>query len=139
MQINFHSPDSLFTDEIKERCEEKLSRPVERYKLDEDAIVMDVDAALHRESVGLRVRFRSPGMTVHVSSLHIDLLDACDMAVAKLSRKISGLLEKRRDVARRRANTGGAGLALVGEEDFFTEDEEEVLREMGALDAVLEA
>lgn len=139
MQINFHSPDALFTDEIKERCEEKLARPVERYKLDEDTVTMDVDATLHRESVGFRVRFRAPGLTVHVSSLHIDILTACDLAADKLGRKLSGLLEKRRDIARRRNAGADHGLALLGEEDFFTEDEEEVLREMGALDAVLNA
>lgn len=139
MQINFHSPDSLFTDALKEYCEEKLTKPVERYKLDGELVRMDVDATLHREATGFRVRFRSPGITILVSTLHPDPYAACDRAVDKLSRKLRKHEERRRDIRRR--SESEAGLAPLGGEDsdIFTADEEEVLREMGAWDAVLNA
>lgn len=76
--------------------------------------------------------------TISVSSLHTDPFAALDVALDKLSRKLRDNEEKRRDLLRRRGVTPSAALAsMAPEDDLFTEDEEEVLREMGALDAVL--
>lgn len=138
MQINFHSPDALLTDELKEYFEEKLTKPIERFKMDPETVRFDVDAGLHHESVGLRIRLSVPGLTISVSSLHTDPFAALDVALDKLSRKLRDNEEKRRDLLRRRGVSPSAALAnLAPEDDLFTEDEEEVLREMGALDAVL--
>lgn len=64
MQINFHSPDALLTDELKEYFEEKLTKPIERFKMDPETVRFDVDAGLHHESVGLRIRLSVPGLTI---------------------------------------------------------------------------
>jgi ribosome-associated translation inhibitor RaiA len=70
---------------------------------------------------------------ITVSTLHADAYGAVDLAVDKLKRKLADTEERRRAMARRRPLPSLADEA----EDIFTEDEEEVLREMGALDAVL--
>lgn len=136
MQINYHSPDALLTDELKDYCKDKLSKPIERYKMDPSTVRYDVDAALHHESVGLRLRMSVPGLTISVSSLHTDPFAALDLAMDKLNRKLRDNEDKRRDLLRRRS-VDLPVLSAPVDDDLFTEDEEEVLREMGALDAVL--
>ena len=126
----------MFNDKLKEVCEEKLTRPLERHKVDLGTARFDLDASIYRESVGLRVRLNMPGVVITVSTLHPDAQAALDLAVDKLSRKLRDIDDRRRAMRRRQ----GAMPELADEgEDIFTEDEEEVLREMGALDAVLNA
>jgi ribosomal subunit interface protein len=136
MKIDFHSPDDLFTDKLKAHCTDKFHRPIERYKLDGELTRVDVVAVSQHDTVGFRVRFRHPGMRIHVSSLHEDLLTACDQSISKLDRKLKDLTKKKADRMKK------AGMEFqtpqpIGATDLFTEDEEEVLRKMGALDTVL--
>ena len=135
MQINFHSPDDVFTDELREYGEEKLTRPLMRHKIPTENLRLDVDASNVRERVALRVRLTFPGTTITVSTLSGDAFSAVDMAEDKLARKLRDTEERRREQDRRRLE-----LAPLDDEatDIFTADEEEVLRQMGALDAVLE-
>ncbi|MCK6520725.1 ribosome-associated translation inhibitor RaiA [Myxococcota bacterium] len=135
MQINFHSPDEVFTDELREYGEEKLTRPLLRHKIPMENARLDVDASNVRERVALRVRMTFPGTTITVSTLSGDAFSAVDMAEDKLARKLRDTEERRREQERRRME-----LAPLDDEatDIFTADEEEVLRQMGALDAVLE-
>ena len=135
MQINFHSPDEVFTDELREYGEEKLTRPLMRHKIPTENLRLDVDASNVRERVALRVRLTFPGTTITVSTLSGDAFSAVDMAEDKLARKLRDTEERRREQDRRRLE-----LAPLDDEatDIFTADEEEVLRQMGALDAVLE-
>ena len=135
MQINFHSPDDVFTDELREYGEEKLTRPLMRHKIPTENARLDVDASNVRERVALRVRLTFPGTTITVSTLSGDAFSAVDMAEDKLARKLRDTEERRREQDRRRLE-----LAPLDDEatDIFTADEEEVLRQMGALDAVLE-
>ncbi|MBK7757965.1 MAG: ribosome-associated translation inhibitor RaiA [Deltaproteobacteria bacterium] len=135
MQINFHSPDDVFTDELREYGEEKLTRPLMRHKIPTENARLDVDASNVRERVALRVRMTFPGTTITVSTLSGDAFSAVDMAEDKLARKLRDTEERRREQDRRRLE-----LAPLDDEatDIFTADEEEVLRQMGALDAVLE-
>ncbi|MEY3213883.1 MAG: Sigma 54 modulation protein / ribosomal protein [Pseudomonadota bacterium] len=135
MQINFHSPDEVFTDELREYGEEKLTRPLTRHKIPTESLRLDVDASNVRERVALRVRLTFPGTTITVSTLSGDAFSAVDMAEDKLARKLRDTEERRREQDRRRME-----LAPLDDEatDIFTADEEEVLRQMGALDAVLE-
>ena len=135
MQINFHSPDDVFTDELREYGEEKLTRPLMRHKIPTESLRLDVDASNVRERVALRVRLTFPGTTITVSTLSGDAFSAVDMAEDKLARKLRDTEERRREQDRRRLE-----LAPLDDEatDIFTADEEEVLRQMGALDAVLE-
>ena len=135
MQINFHSPDDVFTDELREYGEEKLTRPLMRHKIPTESARLDVDASNVRERVALRVRMTFPGTTITVYTLSGDAFSAVDMAEDKLARKLRDTEERRREQERRRME-----LAPLDDEatDIFTADEEEVLRQMGALDAVLE-
>jgi low affinity Fe/Cu permease len=59
-----------------------------------------------------------------------------DLVADKLDRQIRDLTDKQRS-----NHVGIQDLVSeeIGAEDFFTEDEEDTLREMGALDAVIEA
>jgi ribosomal subunit interface protein len=136
MQIAFHSTDAVFTNSTKGLCRERFRRPVERYRLDEERCLIDVFAEHDNERHDLRVRLRSPGLRVYVSAAHEDVLTAVDMAIDKLSRKINDAQERK--LAGRR-KTNWPEPQPLGDTDFFTDGEEEVLREMNALDELLEA
>ena len=134
MRFSYRSPQNLFTQALKEYCEDKLGKPVDRLKLDNsDGTSLDVEAHQVGEQVGLRVLFVQPGAQITVSTLGQDPYAAVDLAVDKLSRKLRDIDERRRAIKRR---PGRVDLADEGD-DIMTEDEEEVLREMGALDDVL--
>lgn len=140
MQIVHHSPEDLFTDALKEYADEKLARPFVRHHLETDSARLDVDASSYREAIALRVRLAMPGLTITVSALHPDAYGAVDVVADKLARKLRDVEERRRDQQRRRAVELPMMAPLDDEAtDIFTADEEEVLREMGALDAVLNA
>ena len=135
MRFSYRSPQHLFTQALKEYCEEKLAKPVARLKLDNsDGTRFDVEAHQVGEQCGLRVLFVQPGAQITVSTLSKDPYAAVDLAVDKLSRKLRDIDERRRAITRR---TGRADLTSE-EHDIMTEDEEEVLRKMGALDEVLD-
>ncbi len=139
MRFVIHSPGELFSDALREYCEVKLTKPIDRHRFDGDAVMLDVDANPMGEGVELKVRLRLPqypSFTVNAS--HDDAYAAIDLAADKLERQVRDAEDKRRSLRRRRA-LDGAGEALHAAEDIFTEDEEGVLKEMGALDAVLDA
>ncbi len=134
MRFSYRSPQRLFTHALKEYCEEKLGKPVARLKLDgSEGTYFDVEAHQVGEQVGVRVLFHQPGAHVTVSTLHRDPYAAVDLATDKLGRKLRDIEERRRTLNRR---SGRASL-VEEQDDIFTEDEEEVLRQMGALDDVL--
>ena len=136
MQFTFRSPTDLFTGALKEYAEDKLARPVQRHKIDEETVRFDCEAAKQRDNVGLRVRFSYPGVQITVSTISADAYAAVDLAVDKLERKLNETEERRRTLARR----PGRADALENEaEDLMTQDEGEALKEMGAYDAVIEA
>ena len=138
MQFVIHSPGETLTEALREYCELKLSKPIERHQVDGDAVSMDVDAVPQGDGGELKVRLRLPHFPPFmVHGAHDDAYAAIDLVADKLERQVRDAEEKRRSSRRRRALDGGG--ADVGAEDIFTEDEEETLREMGALDAVLEA
>jgi len=133
MQFNYRSSSDLFTKALKEYTEEKLGRPIERHQIED--VRFDCEAAKHRDRVGLRVLMSYPGVKITVSTLHPDAYAAVDLAVDKLERKLRDTEDRRRSMKRRRARA-------VAEDEMdvlMTQDEEEVLREMGALKDVLEA
>ncbi|HJN74385.1 MAG TPA: ribosome-associated translation inhibitor RaiA [Myxococcota bacterium] len=135
MTFNYRSSSDLFTKALKEYTEEKLSRPVERHQIEDDSIRFDCEAAKHRERVGLRVLMSYPGVKITISTLHEDAYAAVDLAVDKLERKLRETEDRRRTMKRRKSR-------LIPEDEvdvLMTQDEEEVLREMGALEDVLEA
>lgn len=134
MRFSFRSPQQLFTSALKEYCEDKLAKPVERLKLDSiDETRFDIEAHEVGENTGLRVLFAQPGLQITVSTLHKDPYASVDLAVDKLSRKLRDTEERRRAIKRRPPRA-----ALHAEEDdIMTEDEEEVLRKMGAFDEII--
>ena len=137
MQFTTHSPEQLLTKPLREYCETKLQRPIHRHKFDDPAVAMNVDVSQHGESVELKVRVTLPGMSPFtVTGEHEDPYAAVDLTSDKLERRMRDIADRRRSQRRR-----AAGSAELGDEDrdLFTEEEEETLRELGALDAVLES
>lgn len=134
MQFTYRSASDLFTKALKEYAEDKLGRPVERHQLDPDGVRFDCEAAKHRDRVGLRVLMSSPGVKITVSTLHEDAYAAVDLAVDKLERKLRDTEDRRRSMKRRKSR------AVPDDERdvLMTQDEEEVLRAMGALEDVLD-
>ena len=134
MRFSYRSPQQLFTPALKEYCQEKLAKPVTRLKMDgKDGTRFDIEAHEVGENLGVRVLFAQPGLQVTVSTLHKDPYAAVDLAADKLGRKLRDIEERRRAKKRRPSRA-----SLTDEDtDIFTEDEEEVLRKMGALDDVL--
>ncbi len=140
MQFVIHTPGETFTEALREYCELKLTKPVERHQMDGDAVSMDVDAAPQGEGVELKVRLRLPHFpTFTVHGAHEDPYACIDLVADKLERQVRDAEDKRRSSRRRRALNNGGELIAHNAEDIFTEDEEGVLKELGALDAVLEA
>ena len=134
MQFTTHSPEALLTKALREYCEEKLQRPLLRHKLDHEAGSLSAEFEQTGESVALKVRVSLPGtdpFTVHTH--HEDAYASVDLATDKLERRVRDIAEKRRSNRRERLPLATA------ETDGLTAEEEQVLRDMGALDAVLEA
>ncbi len=139
MRFVIHSPGETLTEALREYCELKLSKPIARHQVDGDAVNMDVDATPQGEGVALKVRLKMPHYpTFTVSGTHDDAYACIDLVADRLERQVRDAEDKRRSARRRRALGAGGALADQGD-DIFTEDEEETLKEMGALDAVLEA
>jgi putative sigma-54 modulation protein len=137
MRITIHSHQNLFTPQLSKYCEEKLSKPVTRHHIDSEATRLDVDGENAGDKVEIRVRLGLPHhnpITVHVQ--HGDAYAAVDLAADKLERQLRDMMDKRASTTKKGKTVPTAAL---GAEDFFTEDEESTLREMGALDAVIEA
>ena len=135
MQFNYRSSSDLFTKALKEYTEEKLGRPVERHQIEEAGVRFDCEAAKHHKRVGLRVLLSYPGVKITVSTLHEDAYAAVDLAVDKLERKLRDTEDRRRSLKRRKSRA----IAEDEHDVLMTQDEEEVLREMGALEDVIEA
>lgn len=138
MRFAIHSPGETLTEALREYCELKLTKPVARHQVDGDAVTLDVDAAPQGDGVELKVRLKLPHFpTFTVHGTHDDAYACIDLVADKLERKVRDAEDKKRSARRRRALDAGGAVADQGE-DIFTEDEEETLKEMGALDAVLD-
>jgi putative sigma-54 modulation protein len=138
LQLTIHTQNDLFTNALREYCEEKLTRPLRRHQFDDDSTTVDVDGRREGEEVEVRARVVSAnGPTLTASAHHEDAYAAIDLLVDKVERRLRDFEERRRTLNRK--SDEPQILARVGPDDFFTEDEEDTLREIGALDAVLEA
>lgn len=132
MRFTYRSSSNLFTKALKVYAEEKLARPAQRHKVDLDELSFDCEAEKHRDRIALRVLMGYPGVKITVSTLHQDAYAAVDLAVDKIERKLRDTDERRRAIARR----SRPGNLDNEENDLMTQDEEEVLRQMGALEEV---
>jgi putative sigma-54 modulation protein len=138
LQIKIHAQNKLFTNALREYCEEKLSRPIRRHQLDGDTTHVDLDGQPVGEEIQLRVRVSNPNTpTLNASAHHEDAYAAVDLLVDKVERQLKDYEERKRTLNRKKS--GPETLPGLGTDDFFTEDEEDTLREIGALDAVIEA
>jgi len=134
MQFTAHSPEALLTKALREYCEEKLQRPILRHKLDHEAGTMSAEFEQSGESVALKVRVSIPGtdpFTVHGS--HEDAYASIDLTADKLERRVRDIADKR--LAKRRHIPAPVAVSAT---DEARAEEEQVLRAMGALDAVLD-
>jgi len=138
LQLKIHAQNKFFTSALREYCAEKLSRPLRRHQLDNENTLIDVDGEPVGEEIKLRVRVSMPHTpTLNASSHHEDAYAAIDLLVDKVERQLNDYEERRRTLNRKTADP--EFLPRLGADDFFTEDEEDTLREIGALDAVIEA
>jgi len=132
-----HSRDGLFKKNLKGYCQEKLTRPIERHRLDDEATRLDIDGHTVGEEVEIRIRLALPHQSpLTATAHHPDAHAAVDLVADKLDRQLRDLTDRQRAT-----HVGVKDLISeeIGADDFFTEDEEDTLREMGALDAVIEA
>ena len=137
MRLTMHSRDGLFKKNLKGYCQEKLTRPIERHRLDDDSTRLDIDGQTVGEEVEIRIRLALPHRSpVTATAQHQDAHAAVDLVADKLDRQLRDLTDKQRAP---RVGLNDLVSDEIGAEDFFTEDEEDTLREMGALDAVIEA
>ena len=58
MRLTMHSRDGLFKKNLKGYCQEKLTRPIERHRLDDDATRLDIDG----QTVQTKSRFASASL-----------------------------------------------------------------------------
>lgn len=137
MHFTAHSADNLFTRYMTRYAEEKCSRPLERHKFDIDEVSVHADAAKDGQQINLKMTIAIPGEEKSVIQAREDSLQAAiDIASDKLERVLNDA-SARKLSGRRQAEVLDY-TEEFGESDYLTEGEEEALREMGALDEVLD-
>ena len=130
MKFTVHSPQRLFDKKSSEYAEVKLQRPILRHKLDDDNVAIRVDASQVGTEVDLRVAVVIPGQDNHLISCSKEELNvAIDLAADKLERLLRDLSDKKR--SRRQNNKIEDFTEELGENDYLTDGEEEVLRDLG--------
>jgi ribosome-associated translation inhibitor RaiA len=136
MKFSTHSSDYLFNKKLNEYASHKLQKPVIRHDMDSDSVSMRVDAAQVGTLVELRLTLHVPGSDVlKLTSAQSELAAAIDSVADKLQRCLRDLSDKK--VKGRRRTEEADYTEDLGEDDYLTDGEEDVLREMGALDKVL--
>ncbi|MEC8379968.1 MAG: HPF/RaiA family ribosome-associated protein [Myxococcota bacterium] len=138
MHFTAHSADHLFTRYMMRYAEEKCARPIERHKFDLDEVSIHADAAKDGQQISLKMTVSIPGEDRSVIQAKEDTLQAAiDIVTDKLERVLSDG-SARKLSSRRSSEAQQDYTEEFGESDYLTEGEEEVLRQMGALDEVLD-
>ena len=136
MKFSTHSSDQLFNKKLNEYASQKLQKPVIRHNLDSESVTMRVDAEEVGTLVELRLTLHVPGSeAIQLTSSQSELAAAIDSAADKLQRCLRDISGKKKGVRRRSDDADYT--EDLGEDDYLTDGEEDVLREMGALDKVL--
>ena len=136
MKFTAISSDPVFGRRMKAYAEEKLTRPVLRHHLDSEETEVKCEGGVEGTSVVVRVSVFIPGEeSVHLSTSEEGISAAIDVAADRLERALRSMKAKKR--ARRNQVEVADFTEEISEDDFLTDGEEEALREMGALDAVL--
>ena len=136
MKFTGHSSSGLLGNRMKRYAEEKLQRPLIRHKLDGEDVQIKSEAEENGNQVDFKVSVFIPGedaITVSVTEERIN--GAIDVAADKLERAIRSLKSRKKN--RREQSDLEDYTEEFGEDDYLTDGEEEVLREMGALDDIL--
>ena len=137
MHFTAHSADHLFTRYMMRYAEEKYARPIERHKFDLDEVSIHADAAKDGQQINLKMTVSIPGEDRFViQSKEESLQAAIDIAADKLERVLSD--NAARKLSSRRTSESADYTEEFGDSDYLTEGEEDVLRQMGALDEVLD-
>ena len=135
MKFTAHSPHNLFSMKMQKYASEKLSRPIRKHQLDNDSVSIQASAEQAGENVDLKVSVFIPGADLfQLSCSEAELNAAIDLAADKLQRQLGDL--SARKASARRTEATAVPMEINGS-DFLTDGEEDVLRELGALDSVL--
>ena len=137
MQFTTHSPQKLFDKKHQEYAQVKLQRPILRHKLDQDGVSVRVDAEERGTSIQIKVALIIPGQEHQlISTAREELTDAIDSAADKMERLLRDYSDRKR--VRRQSNKAVDYTEELGEDDYLTDGEEDVLKALGALDTVLD-
>jgi len=137
MRFTTHSPNDLFSKKMHAYAESKLIKPILRHKIDDSSVTIRCDAEKDNSEVNLRVSVLISGEDSHtISTSQEELNAAIDIAADKMERLLRDLSDRKR--SQRRQNDVPDYTEELGEDDYLTDGEEDVLRELGALDVVLE-
>lgn len=137
MRFTAHSPNDLFSMRMQEYANQKLSRPIRKLQMDSESVSIQATAEQNGVNVDLRVSVHIPGEELlQLSCSEGELNAAIDAAADKLQRQL-GDISARKSAGRRAMSETVDTSEVLGEEDYLTDGEEDVLRSMGALDTVL--
>ena len=137
MRFTAHSPNDLFSTHMQEYANQKLSRPIRKLQMDSESVSIQATAEQNGVNVDLRVSVHIPGEEMlQLSCSEGELNAAIDAAADKLQRQL-GDISARKSAGRRSMSESVDTSEVLGEDDYLTDGEEDVLRSMGALDTVL--
>ena len=138
MKFVGHSSSNIFGNRLKRYAEEKLQRPILRHQLDGSDVSVRAEAEENGNEVDFKVSVFIPGKeAIVVTATEEHLNAAIDIAADKLERSLRALKSKgaSRDSGREQLADYTEDF---GEDDYLTDGEEEVLRQMDALDDILD-
>ena len=137
MRFTAHSPNDLFSSQMQEYANQKLSRPIRKLQMDSESVSIQATAEQNGVNVDLRVSIHIPGEEMlQLSCSEGELNAAIDAAADKLQRQL-GDISARKSAGRRLTGDATDSSEPIGDDDYLTDGEEDVLRSMGALDTVL--
>ena len=137
MRFTAHSPNDLFSTQLQEYANQKLSRPIRKLQMDSESVSIQATAEQNGVNVDLRVSIHIPGEEMlQLSCSEGELNAAIDAAADKLQRQL-GDISARKSAGRRLTGETTDTSEAIGDDDYLTDGEEDVLRSMGALDTVL--
>ena len=138
MKFLANSTNEKYTRRLNTYGKEKLEKPLVRHKFDSDNVTIRTDLEDVGSSIQLKVVVMIPGESKQlITASDHDINAVIDLSSDKLERLLSDLSDRKR-AARRSAESAQDHTEEFGGDDYITDGEEEALREMGALDDVLD-
>lgn len=138
MKFITHSSSNIFGVQMTRYADEKLTRPIVKHHLDGDDVQVKAEAETVGSKVELKVSVFIPGKDTIVFSVTEEQINAAiDVAADKLERRLRSSKSKRANHRDHAQANFEDYTEEFGEDDYLTDGEEDVLREMGALDDIL--